>query len=522
MRPLLALSLAAGLASPIFAQSFTRDWRPEDRTVLGDFSRVNAIATSPDRVFITSPAGVLIWNPQFQRWEGSFDPPERGLLDGVFTSLADPLDNSLWLARANGWVHFQPDIQLWDRGSVPEGVLGIAFDQDDPAAGLYLRTGRDWLLLPRGATMPAPAKPPARPLVPASVAEAIRSNPTLQANAAAILTDSRLRTIRYTAAARAFDNRGWYLGTSGIGALYLPDGAPLPQRLTFGLPSDRVGAVFSWPGGVWAATNRTPLADASVTFIGEELDQFHSLPGTSAVGTPFTQVRELAGQDRSVWAATDLGVARIQPADSSLELVDERRGLPDSRVYSVVSRTGRIVVGTAHGLARLGDSLRVERVAPEYSGAVYTVLPVGDSVWAGTPSGLLLALPDRPDLVRPQGLASPSLQGSVVDLAPLGDTLVALTLEHLLWRDPRSGRWTQGPNLSGLLGRLRRFVPDGAGFWVAGDRAVGFARLGTPPLRPLREDDLPGAANDLAVDERFLWVATDRGLVRFRLNAIRP
>ena len=41
-------------------------------------------------------------------------------------------------------------------------------------------------------------------------------------------------------------------------------------------------------------------------------------------------------------------------------------------------------------------------------------------------------------------------------------------------------------------------------------------------LRPLREGDLPGAANDLAVDEEYLWVATDGGLVRFRLNVIRP
>jgi ligand-binding sensor domain-containing protein len=522
MRSLFVVSFVACLVSPAVAQSFTRDWRPEDRTVVGDFSRVNAIATSPDRVFITTPSGVLIWNPQFQRWEGSFDPPDRGLLDRVFISLTDPLDNSLWLARPDGWVHYQPDIQLWDQGAVPEGILGIAFDQDDPAAGLYLRTRRDWELLPRGGMVPAPSRPPAHPVAPATVAEAIRSNPALQASAAAILTDNRLRSVRYTAAARSSDNRGWYLGTSGIGALYLPDGAPLPERLSYGLPSDRVGAVFSWPGGIWAATNRTPVTDASVTFVAEDLDQFYSLPGASAMGTPFTQVRELAGQGRSVWAATDLGVARVQPADSTLDLVDERGGLPDSRVYSIVSRTGRIVVGTAHGLARLGDSLKVERVAPGYTGAVYTVFPAGDSVWAGTPGGLLLALPKRPDLVRPDGMASPSLQAGVVDLASLGDTLVALTRDQLLWRDPRTRQWTLGPNLSGLLGRLRRFVADGPGFWVAGDQAVGFARLATPPLRPLGRGDLPGAANDLAVDDQFLWVATDGGLVRFRLNAIRP
>jgi ligand-binding sensor domain-containing protein len=522
MRPLPVLALIAGLVRTADAQSFTRDWRPEDRTVIGDFSRINAIAASMDRVFIVAPSGVLIWNPQFQRWEGSYNPPERNLLAQVFAGVTDPLDNSLWLARPNGWIHFQPDIQLWDQGLVPEGILGIAFDQDNPGAGLYLRGRTGWELLSRGGGTPSPAPPPRRPLAPASVAEAIRSNPSLQANAAAILTDNRLRTVRYTAAARSFDNRGWYLGTSGIGVLFAADGSPIPERMTFGLPGDRVGAVFSWPGGVWTATDRTALSDASLTFVASDLGRFLSLPGTSAMGTPFSQVRELAGQGKAVWAATDFGVARVQPADSSVQLVDERRGLPDSRVYSIVSRGGRIVVGTAHGIARLGDSLGVERIAPGYRNAVYTVFPAGDSVWAGTAAGLLLALPDRSDLVRPAGLASPSLQAGVVDLAPLADTLVALTQDQLLWLDPQSRRWTLGPNLSALLGRLRRFVADGPGFWVAGDRGVGFARLGTPPLRPLREGDLPGAANDLAVDQDYLWVATNGGLVRFRLSAIRP
>jgi hypothetical protein len=135
---------------------------------------------------------------------------------------------------------------------------------------------------------------------------------------------------------------------------------------------------------------------------------------------------------------------------------------------------------------------------------------------------LLLALRGRADLVRPEALASPSLQGAVIDLATLGDTLVALTRDQFLWRDPRTARWTLGPNLSALLGRLRRFAADGPGFWVAGDRGVGYARLSTAPLLSLREGDLPGSVSSLAVDGDYLWVGTNRGLVRFRLNVIRP
>jgi ligand-binding sensor domain-containing protein len=521
MRPLFQVLAALALAAPARAQSFTRDWRPEDRTVIGDFSRVSAIATSMDRVFIATTGGLLIWNPQFQRWDAAVDPPDRTLLAGIFTALADPIDNSLWLARADGWVHYQPDLQLWDQGLVPDGIYGMAFDADNPVSGLFLRTRRQWELLSRGAAVPTPAQPPARPLAPATVEQAIRSNPSLQANAAAILTDSRLRSVRYTAAARSFDNRGWYLGTSGVGTLYLPDGAALPERLSFGLPSARVSAVFSWPGGVWVATDRTATADASLTFVEEKLAEFKSVPRPSAVGVPFTEVRELAGQDRSIWAATDIGVGRIDISDGRLQVIDDARGLPDSRVYAIASRQGRITVGTAHGLARIGDSLRVERVAPGYIGAVYSVFPAGDSVWAGTAAGLLLALPGHTGMVRPQGLSSPSLQVAVVDIAPLADTLVALTPDALLWQNPGNRSWTRGPDLSALLGRLRRMVADGDGFWVAGDRGVGYVRLNTPPLRPIREGDLPGGANDLAVDNQYLWVATDGGLVRFRLSAIR-
>src|ERR671912_1948294 len=102
MRHVLAVLWVVWSTASARAQSFSRDWRPEDRTVIGDFSRVNAVAASAERVFVVSPSGILIWNPQFQRWDGSFDPPDRTLLERVYTGLTDPLDNSLWLARSDG------------------------------------------------------------------------------------------------------------------------------------------------------------------------------------------------------------------------------------------------------------------------------------------------------------------------------------------------------------------------------------------------------------------------------------
>src|SRR5687768_14692722 len=115
MRLLLLLPLAAWLlvAQPAAAQSASRDWRPSERTIIGDFSRITAIATSLDRVYVASPTSLLIWQPQFRRWDGPYTPPNPSVLAGVFGALVDPLDHSLWLAGSDGWVHFQPELQLW-------------------------------------------------------------------------------------------------------------------------------------------------------------------------------------------------------------------------------------------------------------------------------------------------------------------------------------------------------------------------------------------------------------------------
>jgi hypothetical protein len=521
LTPLAVLAAVTGVAGAA-AQSPSRDWRPEDRTIIGDFSRITALAAAIDRVYVASPAAVLVWNPQFREWQGPYDPPDPALLADVTGALVDPLDNSLWLARTSGWAHFQFELRSWDHGEVGDGVQSIAFDGNDPAQGLFLRTRRGWLLLPRGGLVALPGRVPARPVTPARPDDVVRANPTLQANASQILLDPRLRQARFTAAARSADNLGWYLGTSGVGLMFLRDGSALPDRMPYGLAGSVVGAVFGWPDGLWAATSRTVQSEPAVTFVERELKDFRSLQGPPAFGLPFTQVRRLAGQGSALWAATDRGLARIASGDGRVDLVDEGRGLPDSRVYAVASRQGRITAGTRRGVVRVDDSLRVERVAPRFADPVLAVLPTGDSVWLGTQRGLLLALPGQDDVVRPASLGSGSLQAPVVALAALGDTVVGLTRDGMLWRDPRSQAWTLGPNLSGVLGGLVAFAADGAGFWVAGDRGVGFARLATPPVLPLRQGDLPGPVNDIAVDGEYLWVATSAGLVRFRLDAVRP
>ena len=133
-------------------------------------------------------------------------------------------------------------------------------------------------------------------------------------------------------------------------------------------------------------------------------------------------------------------------------------------------------------------------------------------------------MPSSEQLEWPDGLdRAPAFRGPVLAMGRLADTVIALTTDRLEWRDPATGVWTLGPMLESSLGRLRTMVAWHGGAFVAGDAAVAFVRLGSLPSRPLSVPvEIPASARDLAIDDQYLWVATSRGLVRWRLDAIAP
>ena len=68
---------------------------------------------------------------------------------------------------------------------------------------------------------------------------------------------------RYTSAAPSADGLGWFLGTDGLGVLWFDGVAIHPERLPFGLESDRVAALVAQRGGVWVLTEPSSSANAA-------------------------------------------------------------------------------------------------------------------------------------------------------------------------------------------------------------------------------------------------------------------
>ena len=521
-RLLAFLALVSSLVTTLHAQR-ARDWPPGDRVVVGDFSIVRAVASGIDRLYVVGSTGVLIYRPLEQRWEGPFNPPGNTPLERVLLAQVDPIDQSLWMVTANSWLNLQPELQLWTGSSVAGNVRGIAIDEADPAGGIRINTSAGWFRVASGSPVATPSSAPARPIRPSTVQEAIDANPSLRSNAVLTLRDARGRSTSFTCAAPSPDRIGWYLGTSGSGLLFIRPGDAMPARLSFGLTGDRVGALYSSPGGLWVATDRTELSDAAVTYLSSDLVTSKTLAGGATLGLGYTQVRRMTGMNRSLFLATDAGVTQLEVASGRTRFFGVGSSMPDPRTNVVIGRRGSVLVGTARGLSRITDSLSVVRLAPEFLEPVLAIETEGDSIWIGTPNGLLLLPPEARRPGRTTGLASSaSLRAPVVAIAWLGDTLVALTIDQLLWRMPGTDEWTLGPILSPILGRLRVFTLFEDGFFIAGERGIAYAGLRTPPQRPLLGAEHPGLIRDLTIEDGYLWEATDRGLVRWRIDAILP
>ena len=248
------------------------------------------MAAGPDRVFVVSPDGVLAFSPLLRRWEGPFLPPVAGR----------PRAGHGRDDRSAG----QQPLALGVRrmGPFPAGRAGLGAGRGGrPAARLRVRSRRPV----RGAPLPdldrvvqgaagragsrSQPRLPSGPSRPATVAQALASNPALGGAASAFLLDPSLQNARLTSAARSFDNLGWYLGTDGVGALFVADGMVVPQRLHFGLPGPVVGAIYAVPGGIWVLTDRVETGQSALTFVASDLTEFRVFSGPAATGLPYHQ-----------------------------------------------------------------------------------------------------------------------------------------------------------------------------------------------------------------------------------------
>jgi len=459
----------------------TAQWRPEERVMLSDFSYVDAVAASPWVVFAATRHGLLIYDRVSRTWK-----PPVTTLDGypssrVRTAIADQAGNAVWLGIGgpggpggiDGYVRYDVDARMWTRGIPP---------------------------------------PPDAPSQVLTVEAALARAPAADALRSMILTDPRLRSYQFTAAASTPDRTDLYLGTNGMGIVRVDPRTGEWEALPYGLVAPGVGAIAPAEGGIWAATNARPGGGErrGLTWVAADLSTTRPTEGGgAALGFTFLAARRLLATAGALWLATEQGVLQIDPGTMRTRLYD----LPQAT--SLAPAPDGVWVGTTRGLSVVTRDGNVVRVSTDFP--VLSLVAVRETLWVGTTAGVVMVPSGKADVVGVAALTQP-----IYALTRARDTIVGATDRSLVWRDPTTGTWKELP-LSLALGRPTALAADPeGGVWIGGTQGLARADLARAFVRTLTVPmDVPAPVRDLLADADYLWAATDSGLVRFDRRAAR-
>jgi hypothetical protein len=513
-------------ATPLSAQA---PWDPEDRAYLTDLTRVTAIAVTHQVLYAATPHGLAVYDRPFARWRETLPWPDGPGTPFVTAAVADPSDDAVYLAGQSRWLLWRAFGRVWEAGVLPGQADLVVLDARDPGRGAYYRVGGRWYLVPRtgGAAFPATdTPPPGRRIGPLSAAELRQRAPAFDVARLRIERDELLRPWPVTAAAAAPVTGDLYVATDGNGVFRLDPQGYEVERLPAGVLGTVIGAVGERDGLVCAGSDdRLGTRRRGLTCMREDLREatyYERGPGLAEL--PGQSFRDIALDEGGVWAATDQGLLRVARRGGAVTQLRAADDLPSDDVRAVLTLGGGAWVGTVHGLAFVSDTGRRLEVDPsEVVVGVYALALRREVLWVASNAGAL-ARPARPDsfgVVARLAVEGHPLADEVLAIGAGPRGLLLATRTRLVWVNDTAAHYL--PPAPGTIGEVRAILPDGEGFWIAGRSGLALAHPERRAITPvLGRGDLPGPVTDATVSRDYLWIATERGLVRFRKRALAP
>ncbi len=528
----LAAVLAALLATggsgvaPLRAQGApSRLWRTEERIVLTDLSRVTAVAATQSYVFAATADALAVYERGFDALRDVLGVAD-GFPGGPITGMvADPSDDTAWLAGNGGWAAYHPFLRRWDAGPLPGFADAVALDADDPSRGAYFHTQAGWYFVRKNGVGadPVPAgPPPGRRIAPLSQRELVVAAPGLEAVRLTMERDAQLRVTPMTSAAVSAIRGEAYVGTAGNGVWKLDLGSYRTDRLPSGLLGTATGAIAVERDRICAAADlRASSAQRGIACFRPDLSEFRYLRGGFA-GLPGTRVRRILLTRDAIWVATNAGALRVPRDDGPARVYVERDGLRSADVRALARASDGVWIGTASGVSVAADDggRAPAQAAATIDPGVLALAVTDDTLWIGSPVGLLVLMPGSatPAVVEPN---APVFRQPVVALAVRGDTILAAMATRLALRAGGTWRVVELPGTP--IGEFTAASADRAGFWLGGTQGLAFYQPARDTWRALTSTgDLPLPVNDVAADDDHVWVATPGGVVRFLRRVLVP
>jgi ligand-binding sensor domain-containing protein len=496
----------------------------EDKIVIGDFSFVTAVAVTRRFVFATTRGGLIVLDRQSRRWLPPFTTSDGYPLEGASVVAGDPTDDAVLIGTAGAVLTYRPSLGAVTRTIVPGQIERILFDRSRPIDGAFvLASGRWYGIGMGGVAMPVTADripAPQNRIGSESVEEVYRRFPNVR-GFESILTrdDLTLRSARVTSAARAPERSEVWLGTAGRGLIEVD---PIFAKATphpFGLLGADATALARSADGVVVATRGQGGSGGGLSVLSDDLATARWFTGDRNRVLDRMDATRIAVRDGSTWMLASDGVLRASMSDpESVRRVAEGE-LPRS-FGAIVTRRDGAWIGGREGLRFVDDSAN-SAGSVLFNGTVTDIWADSRMLYLGTLAGLFIGSESAGTFESgAQRFSDLRLGQSAVAVAGHDSTLaVLLAGGELLELNLMTHRVFQNraPPLPSAVPGLARIAIDGTTIAASTlDRVLVLSRV-SRIARTLRAgSDLPGQINDVLLTPGALWIATTRGVVRWR------
>jgi diguanylate cyclase (GGDEF)-like protein len=308
--------------------------------------------------------------------------------------------------------------------------------------------------------------------------------------------------------ALAIYNNSLYIGTER-GLFRLQDGRFVPEQPA--LQQTAISELLvDHQGDLWIGT----VEKGVYRFSNYGLEQL-----TTTQGMPNNRILAIyEDNERSIWLGTNGGLFRLR--DAPFTTLSTEQGLPDNFVRTVLQHSdGSVWIGTAHGIARYknGQLQAEETLMPEQS-VLSLAEDVSGAVLIGTYSAGVFHYKNgqiKLWLDRSSGL----LSNEVRAILPLSDGSVWLGTAQGLnyYQQQQISSYTAKDGLPADFVIALHKVEV---LWIGTGKGVSRFSQGRFEAFPLSHMDQAEYAFDFyeQPEKKLLWLATDRGLVRYQLD----
>jgi len=286
--------------------------------------------------------------------------------------------------------------------------------------------------------------------------------------------------VQYPVSACLIDRAGnLWLGTWGLGTWFVDTKTLKMEMQPIGLQNENVRAIFINSRGIWFGGEVLGQTTCGVTFWNRKKDVWNFFNSHIYRDMGTDNIYAITGNDTLVFFGTQLGLLVYNSNTERWKRYSTRDGLPYNEITSLCLKNDTLFIGLQTGIAIF--DLKTRKCAP----------------------------------------VSPSSYPKVNKMAVYKDRIYFATDEGAFYFNGKFPVQIRTPD-GYLEYRVYAVQADSNGLWFATDRGLLFYNPATDERRTFpAEIYLPEYVNDMLNTTRYIWFATNSGVVKLRKNDMR-